>query len=249
MAYTIYLIPVNDVGLVNTVMFSGFSRLQDDPHRFKRGLLLATRYVTIIGLPMMVGLSLVAPFVVEVFFGEKWLASAPVVSILAMAGFLQLILSLGPAALQGAGRADLRLRLSTLSMVLYLPAFALGLHWGISGVATGYLVATAIMTPVLYSYVARVVGVRPREMWEAIAPSLIGCAVMAGAVTGGRWAIGNVASLPKIVSLALLIILGIVVYGVVAWLIQRDVVLGLVRTVRDAVSGSKRRELTTAEEA
>lgn len=249
MAYTIYLIPVNDVGLVNTVIFSGFSRLQDDSERFKRGFLLATRYVTIIGLPIMVGLSQVAPLLVEVFFGEKWLPAAPVVSILTMAGFLQLMLSLGPVSLQAAGRADLRLRLSSLSMMLYLPAFALGLRWGISGVAAGYLAATVIMTPVLYGYVARVVGITLREMWGAVFPSIIGCVVMASAVAPARWALGNVGSLPKVVVLALLVALGIVVYGIVAWLIQREAVLGLVRTIRDAISGSAGRRLKPAEEA
>lgn len=247
LAYTMYMVPLNDLGLINAVMFSGFSRIQDDKDRLKRGFLLATRYVTMLALPMMVGLSLVAPLLVSVLFGEKWMPAAPVMRLLALAGFLQLMISLGPTALQAVGRADLRLQLSVLSVLLYLPAFGVGLRWGIVGVATGYLAATAILTPILYRLVARVMGVEIREMWEAIAPSIFGCLVMAGVVAPAAWVLRDVPGLPAAVALVFLMVLGVVVYSAVGWIIQREAILGLVRVLRDAIPTSGGQRLRRAE--
>ncbi len=245
LAYTVFLVPMVDIGFpMRQVMFSALSRIQEDANRLKQSFLLATGYVTMIALPVMVGLSIVAALMVEIVFGAKWLPAAPVMSILALAGFLQLMLDLGPSGLQAVGRADLHMRLAFFSLLLYVPAFAVGLRWGITGVAVGYLIATAILAPIQWRYVAPVLGVTVRELWAVIYPSVVGCAVMAAAVTSVKWVLAD-AGAPKIVSLVILVILGVAVYGAMTWTIQRQAVLKLVRMVseiRTAPVGSRLRK-------
>lgn len=236
LAYTVFLIPVVEIDFpVSQVLFSTLSRLQGDADRLKRGFLLATKYVMMIALPMMVGLSLVASLFVEVVFGAKWLPSAPVMSILALAGFLQLMTSLGPSGLQAIGRTDLQMRWSMLSFVLYLPAFALGLRWGIVGVATGYFVVTAVLMPVQYGFVAHVLRVTAREMWATAYPIVIGCAVMTTVVGAAKWALMDIGA-PKIITLVILVALGVVLYGTIMWTIQRQVIVRLLQIIREARS-------------
>ncbi len=248
LGYNIFLAPLNDIGLLNRVMFSALSRLQGDEARLKRGFLRVTEYATMAVLPMMVGLSLVAPLVVVVIFGQKWLQSVPVIRLLTLAGFLQLMMTFAPTALQSAGRADLRLQLSILSVVLYLPAFGIGLRWGIAGVAGGYLVATAILAPILFRFVARVMGLTLREVWGAVYASVIGCATMAAVVGSTMWALGGATGLPQVVMLALLVAIGAVVYAAVVWMVRPQAILGLITTVRDAAVRRRGPRLREAEE-
>ncbi len=248
LAYTIFLIPAVDFGFpVSQVLFSSLSRLQGDADRFKRGFLLATKYVAIIALPMMVGLSLVAPLFIEVVFGAKWLPAAPVMRILAIAGFFNLMTSLGPSGLQALGRTDLQMRWSFLAALLYLPAFALGLRWGTVGVAMGYLAVTAALTPVQYGFVIRVIGVTGRELWAAGYPIVIGSAVMAAVVGPLEWVLLDIGA-PKILALALLVVLGVVVYGVIMWTIQRQAIVRLLHILREARSAPSGHQLRKAEE-
>lgn len=243
----IFAAPLNDfVPIAHRVMFSALSRLHGDDDRFRRGFLLATRYVTMITMPIMVGLSLVAPLLLEVMFGAKWLPSAPVISILALAGFLGLMTALGPSGLQAGGRPDLQLRWSVLSVLLYLPAYAVGLRWGIVGVAIGSLVAAAILAPVEYRFVAQVTGVSLGELWEAVSPGVIGSTVMAGIVAPAKWAL-DLTDLPRALVLGLLVALGIAVYGTALWVVQRQAVLGLVRVIRIALPAQGGRLLGQAE--
>ncbi len=243
LGYTMFLAPLNDVGLLNRVMFSALSRVQDDETRLKRGFLRVTEYATMAVLPMMVGLSLVAPLAISVLFGSKWLPSVPVVRLLTLAGFLQLLMTFAPTALQSAGRVDLRLQLSFLSVVLYLPAFGIGLRWGIAGVAAGYLVATAVLAPILFRFVARVMGLTLREVWRVVYPSVVSCAAMAAVVAPTMYALGHVGRLPSVIILALLVTVGAAVYFGVLWALRPQAITGLIRSVREAAPAGRGQRL------
>jgi PST family polysaccharide transporter len=229
--YSIFAVPINDFSaIIHRVMFSALSRLHGDEDRFRRGFLLATRYVTMVVMPVMAGLALVAPLVVVVVFGARWAPSGPVVSLLALAGFVGMMTALGPSGLQASGRADLHLKNTLLSAVTYVPAFAFGLRWGIMGVATGYLVATAVLAPVGYRFLMAATGVTSRELWEAIAPAVTGCVLMAAVVWPVRVALGS-AGTPVALALVVLVVTGVIVYTGALWMIQRQAVVGLGRTL------------------
>jgi PST family polysaccharide transporter len=242
LGYTIFLVPLQDVGLiVNRVMFSALSRLQQDEDRLRSAFLRATQYVTLAALPAMVGLAIVAAPAVQVIFGARWLPAAPVVSILALAGFLQLMTTLGPSGLQAAGRPDLQLRWVVISALIYLPAFAIGLRWGITGVAAGYLAATIVVSPVQYWFIGNILKVSAREMWVAVRPGVIGSAAMIAAVLPAHWALRT--ATPAIVELGLVVPLGVTVYGMVIWLVHRQILADLMRLLRHALPGRWARRL------
>jgi len=237
MAYTLFMAPMTDlVVLGNQVMTSALSRLQGAADQFKRAFLTATRYVALIALPAVLGMALVARLQVKALFGAGWLPASPVLSILAVAGFVSLMLALGPSALQAAGHSRLQLRWTTISLFVYVPAFVIGLRWEIVGVAAGYLVATVLLTPILYRYVARVTGISIRELFDALSPALTGCAVMLVAVAGAERILVETVG-PRIPTLVALIAIGIIVYSTTIWFVRRDVVLELLSLLSEARGG------------
>lgn len=245
--FSIFAAPLNDFSsIVHRVMFSALSRLQEDERRFKRGFLLATRYTTMILMPIMTGLAVVAPLLVVVVFGPRWAPSGPVVSLLALAGFVVMMTALGPSGLQASGRPELQLKHSVLAVIVYVPAFALGLRWGIIGVAAGYLIATTALAPLGYRFLAQATGVTLPELWEAITPAVTGCIVMSAVVWPVRWWLQS-AGAPAAVALVALVPLGAVVYAGALWVIRRQAVLGLARVLRDALPKPAARLIGQAE--
>jgi O-antigen/teichoic acid export membrane protein len=234
MAYTLFMAPVTDlIVLGNQVMTSAFSRLQGAADQFKRAFLTATRYVALVALPAVLGMALVARLQVKALFGAGWLPASPVLSILAVAGFISLMLALGPSALQAAGHSRLQLRWTTISLFVYVPAFVIGLRWQIIGVAAGYLVATVLLTPILYRYVARVTGISIRELVDALWPALTGCAVMVVVVAVAEQILVKTVG-PRIPTLVALVAIGVIVYAATIWFVRRDVVLELLSLLREA---------------
>lgn len=235
LGFTIFAAPLNDfTAIVHRVMFSALSRLQGDDDRFTRGFLLATRYAAMILMPVMIGLAITASYLVSVAFGARWAASSPVVSVLALAGFVGVMIPLGPSGLQASGRSDLHLKGAILATLVYLPAFAIGLRWGIVGVAVGYLAGTVALMPFGYWFVAQATGVGFARLWNATFPAMASSLVMGIIVAAARAALAP-AAFPDVMVLAILVVLGVGVYGLALWTVERQAVLGLVRVLRDAL--------------
>jgi PST family polysaccharide transporter len=233
--FAVFAAPLNDfVAIVHRVVFAALSRLQDDEARLRRGFLLATEYAAMLTVPVMVGMSVAAPVLVEAVFGSRWTAAAPVISILALAGVVSMAVGLGPSGLQATGRADLHLVGTLLAVLVYVPAFAIGLRWGIVGVAWGYLGATVLLLPVGVRFLVRGTGVSLGALWGALAPTFLASAVMAAAVGGLRLAVGR-AELAALPAAVLLVAAGALVYAAGLWTVRREAVVELLRIVRGAL--------------
>lgn len=70
---------------INRVLFPAFSINKENPVELKRLFLLAQGVQSIIAVPASVGLYLVAPEIVQIMLGEKWLFIIPVLQLLALA--------------------------------------------------------------------------------------------------------------------------------------------------------------------
>ncbi len=144
LSYRFITLALQTVGrMVNVVALPLFSRLQDDPARIGRGLLMATSAVATVSFPGLMLLILVAPVAVPLTFGPEWEPAVVPMQILAVTAMLRLVLSLmGPLAV-AIDRADLVLKFTLAIVAASLVAFRVGLEWGIVGVAIAYLVVIA----------------------------------------------------------------------------------------------------------
>jgi O-antigen/teichoic acid export membrane protein len=251
LAYRILIFPLADVGvIVNRVAFAALSRLNEDRERLRDGYLEATRYVTLVIAPMMAGLALVAPWFLEAVFSPQWLPATTVLRILAVAGIAQGVVSIWPLVMQAAGRPELQLRWTLVAVCAYLPAFALGLRWGIEGVAAGYLVVTVLLTPLQMLYLRRIVPIRLAHVARALRPAMLGVGVMVAgmlpilrALAGTTW--------PVLIEFVILVGSGIVFYGATVWLTARREVLALLRarsTRTESRRSRRQQRLAAAEE-
>ncbi len=151
MAYNLMMFPVQRLSQVlSGVLFPAFSRFQDEREKIERSWLRATRLLSSITIPLMMGLIALAPQFVQVVYGQKWLPAVPVLQILAFSGINQSLLQLNATVLLSLGKTRLRLKLTVLTVFLALISFAIGLPFGIIGVAACFTVAnTATATLIL----------------------------------------------------------------------------------------------------
>jgi O-antigen/teichoic acid export membrane protein len=233
-AYSLFLAPLIDISLtVGRVTFSAFSRLQEDAHRLRQGFLLATKYVGLCAAPVLMGLFLIAPDLIRVVFGAKWMPAVSVLRILSIAGFFKSQSIVWTSVLPAVGRVDVLFRLSVGSALIYVPAFFVGLHWGIVGVAVAYTFSTLILVPWQLAHVQRVLVLRTRDYVSALRPAVLACAVMGGCVVLGQEWMGATGT-PAAARLASTVGLGIASYASAVMLIQRELVFELARAIAPA---------------
>jgi PST family polysaccharide transporter len=158
----------------------------------------------------MLGMAVVAPDFIVVLLGEKWRSAIPVLQVLTWVGILNVASLQASLLLEALGRAGAVLRYTIASSIVSAVGFAVGLHWGIVGVAAGYAIAKTFLVPTYLGWSTRPVGLSLTEFWKAVAGPVQAAAGMAICVLGARLLLlDNLSAGPR---LAVLILLGLVVY-------------------------------------
>lgn len=234
-AYNLILMPGMTIcGLVGRVMFPALSSVQTDLRRFRRAYLRLARTVAFATFPMIVGLGATAKIFIPTIYGERWLPSVPILQILIVIGFFEAIAIWGAAA-WALGNTRMSVICAVISLVMMSVAFGVGVHWGLTGVAWAYVLASPIIFLVPHIWTNRLMDLRLSALLEAIGPPLCGSAVMGIAVwwlisDGVRLFTANWANLTAYVTLGALIyafvLLSMAIFyrrqhSVISWLIGR----------------------------
>jgi O-antigen/teichoic acid export membrane protein len=212
LATNIILVPFSRIaGPLQQVFFPAFSRMSDDRPRMADTWIRATRLVGVISIPALVGLAVVASDFVDVVLGPKWVDATPVIQILALVGIIQSLQTLCGEVLLALGRANWLLRFTALWFVVSLASFAVGVRWGVVGVAACYAVATVLVEPVRTYLASRALGVSPWRLVSALRGVSQAAALMAGFLLVARSAL-VAAGVPSAARLVILVVTGGAVY-------------------------------------
>jgi O-antigen/teichoic acid export membrane protein len=145
-----------------------------------------------------------------VVLGEKWRAAIHVLQILAWVGLVQVGATQTTTLLQAIGRTGIFFRYTLVSAICSIAGFAIGLHWGIVGVAVAYAIVNTVLIPWYIASGARAVGLPLRDLGRAISGVLQATAGMAVVLIGLRLALlDHLSAGPRLVGL---IAAGIAVY-------------------------------------
>jgi PST family polysaccharide transporter len=161
------------------VALSAFARLQFEPPRLRAAFYEATRLMALVTFPAFAGLALVAPEMVPVLFGEKWLPSVPVLQALVPIGLLQSVTLLYPTVLKSIGRPGRALVLAAANVVVNAVAFSIAVHWGIVAVAAAYSIRGFVLWPAGWLMMRLSTEVALKPYLRAVGPALAGTGVMA----------------------------------------------------------------------
>jgi O-antigen/teichoic acid export membrane protein len=197
LAYNVMLVPLEQVGgPMAEVLFPALSRMQDDHARMRAAWLRAVRLLAALVAPAMLVLIVVADDVVAVVLGPKWSAVAPIVQVLAWVGLHQSLQRFNSSVLQALGKGRTLLRYAIFTSTVCLSGFAIGLHWGVQGVAVGYCIASTIVAPVYLVATTRASGMRVTDFFRAVGGVMIAAALTAAAVGAAQLALRAATSSP-----------------------------------------------------
>lgn len=197
------------MSIVNQVALPAAARLQSDLPRLRRRLIEASRLMTFFSVSALWGLSAVAPEFVDVVMGPNWGGAVYPLQIICCVVPLRMLMALYNTAVLGIGKASVDLRNTILTAVVLPVAFLVGVHWGVNGLATSWIVAVPLIFLATFPRVADVLGIRPMEVAGSIWTSIVAGALMYGAIASARF---GLMTIPVAGRLSLLIILGAATY-------------------------------------
>lgn len=207
------------VAPINRAVFPAYAKLAAESREA-----LSHEYLSVIGLimllavPAVLGVAASAPLLIPVVLGEKWLEAIPVVTLLALFGFTNLVQSNAQAAYVALGRADVPAKQNIIHVAIQVAALIpLTRAYGVSGAAMAYLVTAAIMIPVSVGIVLRMLGIRVVQFIGRVWRPLAAAALMFVSVRQYVAAVGVDLGAAAVTHLAIAVAIGAVVYiGTVA---------------------------------
>lgn len=150
-AYNLLMLPVRQLSApASSVAVPSFSRLQDDPERFARYYLRAANLLVWLSGPVFGFLLVTARPVIGLVLGRQWWPAVPVFQILVVSAFAQLLWDSTVWVFVSRGMASQLLKLTLIVTPIVIASFAIGLPFGIKGVAaSGSLVLVLIFPWIL----------------------------------------------------------------------------------------------------
>ncbi|MGB0387046.1 MAG: lipopolysaccharide biosynthesis protein [Ardenticatenaceae bacterium] len=219
--------------VITRVMFPVYAKMRSESQSLSRGFLTITRYISLITIPLGLGMALVAePFVLTVFT-EKWLDAIPVMRAISIyALFTSLYYSAGDIY-KVQGQPSVLTKLGILNLIILVPAL-----WG-STFVSGSIVAIAwtqaavtfFMMGIRLFVACRMLDTPFKMVLSALQAGAVGGAIMSLAVSG---ILLISPSLPPLAQLILAVLVGGSAYVAALWWLQRDVVMMASQTLRSA---------------
>jgi O-antigen/teichoic acid export membrane protein len=216
---------------VSQVALPMLAGLQSDPGRFKRAYQASTQFSCLVLYPCFVGLGSVAPDIVEVLFGRRWLPSSPYVAVLGFLVLMQAPRLLITPVLTALGRP----RDPLVGLVAEL-FFMLGVTWSLGMASLPWAIAIWVASECVLAQVSsrvlkRATGYTFFDQFRGVLKPFFVSLVMAAVVIETRRRLP--ADFGPMLRLAVLIPLGAVVFAGAISLLDRQLVgdfLGFVRT-------------------
>lgn len=232
LATNVILVPFARLGgPLQQVFFPAFSRMDGDRERIAEIWIRASRLVGAFAIPALVGLVIVAPEFVHVVLGDKWSNAIPVIRILAWVGLVQALQTLNGEVLLALGKSGTLLRFTAVWFVGVVAAYALGIQWGVLGVAACYAIATALLEPLRAYLTTHALGIPLRRFVVAFSGVVQASALMALVVLVLRQALISAGFTPT-ARLLLLVPIGAATYLAACLARAPEVTAELARVLR-----------------
>jgi PST family polysaccharide transporter len=228
--------------LISGALFPAYAKVSGDPERLRRGYRSALRLVSLVTVPLGVGLALTAPDVVPVLFGPQWDPAVPVMQLLACTAVLRSLSFNVGDVYKAVGRVGVLNRLAVLSLVVSIPVLWLCAPSGIVAISLGLLGVSTAMTAVRLVVASKLMRVSLSRILVELWPA--GCA-------GAGMAIAVVAAQAVFVDLSpqarlpLLVMAGALSYAGTLALISPSTVTQVTRVAR----GIRRGRLPAVDDA
>lgn len=208
-----FQLAIQPIGLLKTPLTSValpmLSKQTEDIERFERNVLRGQRLLAYTVVPLAVLLSVAADPVIKVVLGAQWVEAIPIVSLLALAGALQQLVSVSNWIFIALNRGkDLR-RYSVISTLIRVGLIVAAAPFGIVPVAVAFLASAIIVAPIVFTWACRVANIKLGRAISDLLPALVVLAV-AGVVT---YCIASSVELAAVVELALCVGSFATVYG------------------------------------
>jgi O-antigen/teichoic acid export membrane protein len=225
MAFSISLFAIREVTFtISEVALPGYALIQEDMERLKTGFHKIFQYSTFISIPASLGIALIAPSLVSVLLGDKWMPAVLPLQVLMVSQLIKSIGSTGSPLFLGIGRPNYEFHMQAaraLTLLIFIVPFTS--RFGLPGAAFAVVLSSIVM---VILFLVRVTGtgvVKARGIVVMLLPTIFCALIMSSVVllATRHLAFANASRTAAILELGGTVFLGALAYVAAAFLVSR----------------------------
>jgi O-antigen/teichoic acid export membrane protein len=211
--------------VLSAVLLPSYAQIQSERDRLSRAYLKSLRLISIIIVPVSLGMLVIAHDMVAAFLTEKWAPMVAPFQVLCLASMVKPLSATTSVLFTSTGHPGYNFRAGIVVILALVPMIILLLPFGIVGVAFAVLTAQIVGFGFnMYQVTAILKGTASR-MLVAVAPAFVAAGLMMLTVVAGRMVISEFGGTPaRMIWVAVLVSAGGLVYSVSLFLMQRALV-------------------------
>lgn len=209
--------------IISKVTFPAFSVLQNDLTRFQAGYVQSLKYIALVTFPLFIGLGLLAPELIPVFYGEKWLSMVLPMQILCPMGLLKSVGTTKGSVLLARGRADIEFYWNLIFIIPLGAALVWASQFGLVAVTLAYTSVYIIGFPIIQGITNRQIALRWGTYFKAFEPALLASGAMLLVLSASRLVNHQFRIFNAVEFLILGVILGGGSYGLALYLSNKKI--------------------------
>lgn len=177
---------VQITGAAATVIYPRMSAMQPDRSAVRDLYLRAMRSVSLVTLPLGVGMIVTAPLFVPLLFGNAWVGAIGLIQLIAVYGMLASVGGLMVPLCNSQGRPDIVLKYCVASAAMAIPVYFLVVPYGVGAMAAAHALLAGIRFPVDLAIAMALLGLSARKLWDCLRPGIFAASAI------GLWSIMTV---------------------------------------------------------
>jgi O-antigen/teichoic acid export membrane protein len=206
---------------VSKPLLASYSKVQDDNERLIRGYLKTIEFFVFMLFPASIGIVIIAPEIVHVLLGEKWLGSIPIIQMLCIFGFLKVLVNTNMSVFYAINRADIILKWSIISILIHIPVLIFSSFYGINIAIASVILLYILFFIIIQTWLNIVINLSWREYTIKIIKPFL-CVIVMGVITYLVRSIIIDIDLGNLFKLFILIFTGISIYLVLTILFNKS---------------------------
>lgn len=224
------------IRVLEQVALPAMARVQSDLDRLRDAFQTIVRGSSTIVFPAYGGLAVVSPILIPALLGDTWMMTGELLALIAVAGIAQGMSWPLLNLVLARGESHLRMALSWINAALNIVAFVMAIPYGVKAVALGFSLSECVFVIVCLFSGYRVLDRLTGPFLKGIYRALLSAGIMAGAL------VFTISFYPRVHSPIyglLLVLEGIVIYGVLIVTLDFSFLRNIYRQSISAINGDE----------
>lgn len=231
---------------ISKSFFPYLTKFQDEMEKIIEGFMMTTKFTGLVTIPAGIGMAAIGRELILVLYTDKWEPAVILLQVLALLGTMATLQWSVGDVFKAIGRPEVPTRILLFEALFTFPLIFIFVNINPTAMMASLanLIAVSLSAVIRILVISMMLDIPFGNILKLFYSPFLASTVMFGAVYGWRQ-LGYVWELPLVVILIVSILIGIISYGLLIWLMEREAIVSAWTLVQATIKNRRKPDLAT----